>query len=202
MTIECPTNDSLDLKSKIQNRKSQKDMMKSIHLRVSIASAIVAVALITLAVVDASAQGRRRPAKRPAVCGNPQVPCKTAINFKAYDLPFQLPENAIIYETDLFYAVILKSVKTNETEECVHVSEEERLEFQKLIPDKKVFASRVSCPEELVFYSNVSQDVNFLAVYAGANQVQAKATLMRVKATGKYPQAYIRRMQVVLEFST
>jgi len=76
------------------------------------------------------------------------------------------------------------------------------LEVQALIPDRKVFASRVSCPEELILYSNVSQDVNFLAVYAGANFAEAKTTLKLVKATGRYRQAYIRRMQVVLEFST
>ena len=172
-------------------------MMKSIHLRVSIASAIVAVALITLAVVDASAQGRRRPAKRPAVCGNPQVPCKTAINFKAYDLPFQLPENAIIYETDLFYAVILKSVKATADECEVFVSESDRLAAQALFPTNKVFTSRCYEPGE-VGYSNIGSKAHFMGVYAGTTAADANRMLAKVKATGRFSNAYIRRTRAML----
>ena len=163
--------------------------MKSIHLRVSIVSAMVAVALITLAVLDASAQGRRRPAKRPAVCGNPQVPCKTAINFKDYDLPFQLPENAVIYDTDLFYAVILKSVKAIADECDVFVPESDRLAAQGLFRTNKVFTSRCYEPGE-VGYSNTSPNAHFMAVYAGTTSADANRMLAKVKATGKFTGAW------------
>jgi hypothetical protein len=172
-------------------------MIKSIHLRLSIAAAIGAVALITLVVLEASAQSRRRPAKRPAVCGNPQVPCKTAITFKDYDLPFQLPENAIIYDTDLFYAVILKSVKTLNDDCEVFVPESDRLAAQALFPNNKVFTSRCYEPGE-VGYSNTSNNAHFMAVYGGMTSAEANRVLAKVKATGKFPNANIRRMRAML----
>jgi hypothetical protein len=172
-------------------------MMKSVHLRVSIASAIVAVALITLVVLDASAQGRRRPLKRLAVCGNPQLPCKSAITFKDYDLPFKLPEKAVIWETDLFYAVILKSVKATADECEVFVSESDRLAAQALFPTNKVFTSRCYEPGE-VGYTNTSPTAHFMAVYAGMTSAEANRMLADVKATGKFTGAYIRRMRAML----
>jgi hypothetical protein len=65
-----------------------------------------------------------------------------------------------------------------------------------------VFASRFSCPEELVLYTNVNQEFNFLAVYAGSTLAEAKQTFTKVKANGRFPQANIRKLQVVLEYST
>ena len=139
------------------------------------------------------------------ICGNPSSQCSSSYTFSSYQLLFQIRDKLIFgktYKSVQFYSVVLKSVRTNEADECIHISEEERLEVQNLFRDRKVFASRVSCPEELVLYTNVDQEFNFLAVYAGADQSKAKEMLKRVKATARYPQAYLRRMQVVLEFST
>src|ERR1051325_7212231 len=90
------------------------------------------------------------------ICGNPSTECGSSYSFSSYQLAFQIQGKLVFgktYKSLPVYVVILKSVKTSGAEDCVHVSEEERLEVQSLIPDRKVFASRVSCPEELVLYS-------------------------------------------------
>ncbi len=53
------------------------------------------------------AQKRRRVVKHFSVCGNPNVTCPTKATFEPYDLPFRMPANAVIYDTELFYAIIL-----------------------------------------------------------------------------------------------
>jgi hypothetical protein len=139
------------------------------------------------------------------LCSQLSLKCSSTYEFSPYHLPFEIREKLIVgktYKSAPFYAVVLKSVKASGSDDCGYISEEERLEVQKLFHDRKVFASRVSCPEELILYTNVNQDFNFLAVYAGASQSEARQMLKKIKALGRYPQSYIRRMQVVLEFST
>jgi|SRR5215510_11262680 len=139
------------------------------------------------------------------VCPNPDTACQSTYSFKPYQLPFNIREKLVFgktYKSVPFYAVVLQSVRTNTGADCSHATEEQRLEAQALFPDRKVFASRFSCPEELVLYTSVNQDFNFLAVYAGATLAEAKQTLSKVKATRRFPQANIRKMQVVLEYST
>jgi len=153
--------------------------------------------LIVIVVVslcgDVSAQNRG-PRQRGSVCGNPQVACKTSAQFKPYDLPFRLPANSVIYDTELFYAVILKSVGSNENDCEKFVSEAERLETQALFPNRKVFTSR--CPDiETMSYTNVSPKHRFMAVYAGLTMTEAKKVLAAVNATGKFQGAMIRRMR-------
>jgi hypothetical protein len=128
------------------------------------------------------------------VCSDPSVPCRTSVTFEAHDLPFQVPRNVVIWETVEFYAVILQSVASPEGECERFVSEEKRLEAQSLFPRQKVFASRPCNPGGL-FYMNVAPDQQFMAVYAGATKTLAEQTLAKVKATGKYPGANIRRMR-------
>jgi len=139
------------------------------------------------------------------VCPNPESVCKSSYAFKPYQLPFGIQEKLVFgktYKSVPFYAVVLQSVRTNTSADCSHITEEQRLETQSLFPDRKVFASRFSCPEELVLYTSVNQDFNFLAVYAGTTLAEAKQTLSKVNANGHFPQANIRKMQVVLEYST
>ena len=169
-------------------------MVKLIQLRASLAVAAVALALISLAAVDASAHRRKRPPAHPAVCGNPQVACKTEIPFKPYDLPFAMPSNAVIYDTDLFYAIILQSVKAPNDECEIFISEREREAAQALFPDHKVFSSRCFESGE-VGYTGISPNAHFMAVYAGKTLADANQMLAAVKATGKYPGANIRRMR-------
>lgn len=158
----------------------------------------VAVCLTTLAVPLTSTNGqRRKPVKHLSVCGNPNVSCPSAVTFESNDLPFRVPRNAVIYDTELFYAVILKSVSAKNENCDNHIPEPERIAAQTLFPDRKVFASR--CPEPgNVSYSSVAPETNFLAVFAGTTLAEANRVLATVKATGKYPGANLRRMRATL----
>jgi hypothetical protein len=140
---------------------------------------------------------KRRPVKHLSVCGNPNVTCTSEATFEPYDLPFRMPANAVIYDTELFYAIILRSV-TVPRDSCDNfIPEPERLSAQILFPDHKVFTSRCAEPGRLS-YSNTSSKANFMAVYAGATLSQANQMLAAVKATGKFPGANLRRMRAVM----
>ena len=103
-----------------------------------------------------------------------------------------MPKNAAIYDTELFYAIVLKTVGTSDQDCDVFVPERERTETQRLFPEHKVFASR--CPEPgNLSYSNTSSKHRFMAVYAGSTLTEANRMLAAVKATGKFPGANIRR---------
>lgn len=137
---------------------------------------------------------QRRSRQRNSICGNPQVACKTTATFKANDLPFQIPANAVIWDSELFYAVILKSVRA-EQEDCnTFISEEERLQTQALFPTKKVFTDRCYDIENMN-YTNVDPNYRFMAVYGGTTFAEAQRTLAAVKATGKFSTPYIKRMR-------
>jgi hypothetical protein len=137
---------------------------------------------------------KRRPSQHFSVCGNPNLPCKTSATFEPNDLPFRMPETAVIYDTELFYAIRLKTVGASDQDCDVFVSENERTETQRLFPDRKVFTSR--CPEAgNLSYSNISSQHRFMAVYAGTTLAEANRMLAAVKATGKFPGANIRRMR-------
>ena len=171
--------------------------MSGMTIKFSRARALVgistAVALSFLN-IDAFAQKSRRPAKYPSICGNPTVPCKTSAIFEPYDLPFRLPEQAVIYDTELFYAIILTSVTAMNDDCKVFVPESERLAAQALFPDHKVFSSRCVEPGDLS-YTNTNANRHFMAVYAGMTLAEANRMLAAVKATGKFPGANIRRMR-------
>jgi hypothetical protein len=131
--------------------------------------------------------------KNAAICGNPKVTCETSFNFRPHDLPFRIPKDAVIYDSEPFYAIILKSVRVINNNYDTFVPEAERLQAQALFPDHKVFTSR--SPDSLeVYYTNVAPNQNFMAVYAGRTRAEAGRMLAAVKATGKYPGANIRRM--------
>lgn len=136
----------------------------------------------------------RHRAKRASICGNPRMACKTKVNFHDYDLSFRVPASAVIYDTELFYAIILKSVPVADSDCNTFVSETERLAAQALFPDRKVFSSRCYEPGEL-FYTNTSPKHRMMAVYAGTNLAEAKRVLTAVRATGKFPGANLRRMR-------
>ncbi|MCA1818174.1 MAG: hypothetical protein LC746_17660, partial [Acidobacteria bacterium] len=165
----------------------------SCALSVSLACACLAA--------GASAQ-RRKPRGASArkqygkVCGDPTAACPTGdLTFEAYDLRFVLPKNAVIFESEEFYAVILKSARASSADDCdTHVPESERLAAQKLFPRRKVFASRCEEPTSL-YYTNLAPLQRVMAVYAGATLEEAGRTLAEVKATGKFPGANLRRMR-------
>src|SRR5215813_15390907 len=154
------------------------------------------VLFVPASLTPASAQ-RRKPAKRLTVCGNPNITCKSAIKFQPYDLPFQMAESAVIYDTELFYAVILRSVPSPPDNCDNYIPEPERLDAQNLFPKNKVFTSRCAEPGQ-VSYTNTSPKAQFMAVYAGLTLADANRMLATVKATGKFPGANIRRMRAVI----
>jgi hypothetical protein len=160
-------------------------LMRNRFLCASFIGAVLVCALIFTA--DVEAQRRRGQ-----ICGDPAMSCGAANEFQPHDLSFRIPRNAVIWESEMFYAIMLKSVSAKNN--CdVHVSEDERLEAQSLFPRNKVFADR--CPEPgTVFYSGTNSDYRFMAVYAGKTRAEAARMLARVKATGKYPTANLRRM--------
>ena len=142
---------------------------------------------------EAAAQGRGKP-RRGTLCPDPTVPCRTSVTFEPHQLPFRIPANAFIFETEQFYAVVLRSVRVTGDDCTTFIPEAERLEAQALFPRHKVFTSRCADPGEM-FYSNVAGDQAFMAVYAGRTRAEAAAMLAKVKATGKYPGANLRRMR-------
>ena len=48
---------------------------------------------------------------------------------------------------------------------------------------------------ENLFYTNVNPKFRIMAVYGGTTLAEAKRVLAAVKATGKFPGAYLRRMR-------
>lgn len=138
-------------------------------------------------------------------CHDPTKRCQSSYSFAPYQLPFTIKEKLIYgktYKSQTFYAVILKSVKATGDPDCSYIGESERLELQTRWPTRKAFTSRYSCPEELLLYENTDQSFNFLALYAGTTLNEARRVLNEVKTNGGYPQAYIKRIQAVLEYST
>jgi hypothetical protein len=160
-------------------------------------SRVICAAVFALVACGAPASAQRRAKQRYWVlCTDPAVACPTSYQFQPYDLQFRVPENAVISETELFYAVILKSVRdASRGSDCnVFVPESERLEAQALFPHNKVFASRCVEAGEL-YYTNVAPGQQFMAVYAGRTLAEAREVLAKVRAAGKYAGANLRRMR-------
>jgi hypothetical protein len=143
---------------------------------------------------DPQAQTRRAAQQRGEVCADPTQKCQTFATFEPYDLPFRIKENSVIWESEFFYAVILKSIRAADGNCEQFIPENERLSAQALFPRRKVFASRCAEPASL-FYTNTGDNHRFMAVYAGATRAEAARVLETVKATGKFPGANIRRMR-------
>lgn len=137
----------------------------------------------------------QKRARLGRVCGNPKQPCSFAKNFQPNDLPFDTGRNFAIANSEYFYAIVLESEKLKPDDSCERAfPEKQRAEIQSLFPNNKVFVVR--CPEPGTnFYTNVSQDVSLMAVFAGKTSAEAKAFLAKVKATGKYKNVSLRRMQ-------
>src|SRR5205085_10787761 len=159
------------------------------------AIAICAI-VISVSATNITAQ-RRKPVKHPSVCGNPNISCPSALAFQPYALPFRMPQSSVIYDTEFFYAVILKTVSTANNNCDNYIPEQERLAAQTLFPNQKVFASRCAAPGE-VSYSDTNPNTNFLAVYAGATLADANRMLATVLATRKFSRANIRRMRATI----
>jgi hypothetical protein len=178
-------------------RRDEKMRLK-LRWRLLLAFVILAATFCSTASFDAAhAQGRRRrrAPQRSVICGNPTAHCSSADKYRPFDLPFSLPKRAVVYETQPFYAIVLQSVRMRDYDDCDHfVPEESRLAAQALFPNNKVFASRCAIPGD-VYYMDVSDKAQFMAVYAGESMTEARRVLELVRATNKYPGANIRRMR-------
>lgn len=149
-------------------------------------AAALAAALLLAAFQDGAPSGRP--------CPDPARPCP---GFRPHDLSFVLPRGgpARAESRSLpFYAVILRSGPR-----CT-VPERERRGAQALFPRAKVFAHRFECDgdvENAVTYTGVDARYGFLALYAGETRAGADSALARVRATGRFPGANLRRVQAV-----
>jgi hypothetical protein len=141
----------------------------------------------------AEGEAQRRQARRGQVCGDPAMSCGKDNVFQPHDLQFRIPRNAVIWESEPFYAVMLKSVDAKRNCDA-YVDETERQAAQALFPRHKVFADRCGEPGNL-YYTNTNSDYRFMAVYAGKTRAEANRVLGMVRATGKFPTANLRRMQ-------
>jgi hypothetical protein len=168
--------------------------MKSEPIRKIVLATLVSVILTSASTTMAQ---KRKPAKHPSVCGNPNLTCPSEIQFDPYALPFRFPKNGVIYETELFYAVILRSVSSAPDSCDNFIPEPERLATQILFTNNKVFTSRCVEPGQ-VSYTNTSSKAQFMAVYAGLTLAEANRMLATVQATKKFPGASIRRMRAVI----
>jgi hypothetical protein len=166
--------------------------MRSSFIPFAVALSLLSAIMFAEGAGAQSRVARKRP--RGSICGNPKVACKTTATFNPNDLPFRVPQDSVIFDTELFYAVVLKSVTAREDDCDTFVPETERLQTQTLFPDRKVFASRCVDIENL-FYTNVDPKYRIMAVYGGTTLPEAKRVLETVKATGKFPGAYLRRMR-------
>jgi hypothetical protein len=163
--------------------------------RAARAVAVAGIVVVAVGVVPSGAQRAKKTVKPPPakVCFDPSAPCPTSMPFEPNDLKFRLPKNAVIYDSEEFYAVVLKTMPVTDTDCEKFVTEPERKAAQKLFPKRKVFTSR--CADTLgVYYSAVAPTERIMALYAGATREEAARTLEEVRGTGKFPDAKLRRM--------
>lgn len=156
---------------------------------------VIAV-LLLMAVSFSGNHAQTKRGARPQkgkVCGDPTQACKSFATFEPNDLPFRIKEGAVIWESEPFYAIILKSMLPANDDCDQFISEDERLAAQALFPNRKVFTSRCEGSGTL-YYTGVDGKYRFMAVYAGATKAEAARMLETVKATGKFNGANIRRL--------
>ena len=144
--------------------------------------------------IDGAAQ---KKAKRGKVCGDPTAACAKAQGFEPFELPFATGKDFLIYESEYFYGIVLKSKKLGDWGDCEHPSfaEPERLEVQEFFSKNKVFA--LNCTEtDMNYYTGVAGQTAFIGVYAGRTLAEANKFLKKVQATGKFPGVKVRKMQI------
>jgi hypothetical protein len=161
--------------------------------------AVAACVVVAVNVAASRAQRSKKTVKQPPakVCFDPAAPCPSSMVFEPNDLKFRLPKNAVIFDSEEFYAVVLKTLRVAETDCEKFVNEPERKAAQQLFPKRKVFTSR--CADTFgVYYSNLPPTERIMALYGGATRAEAERTLAEVKATGKFPEAKLRRMHATI----
>jgi len=151
-----------------------------------------------LCILSGTVWAQKKNRKIPRVCGDPDKACKGRANFQPYELPVEWPQNTVIAESEPFYAIILKSAKSNYSSgaDCDKLySNDEIQSIQFLFPRNKVFALKCFEPG-LNYYTNVGNDVVFLGVYAGRTRTEATKFLRKLRGAGQFSNAQLRRMRV------
>ena len=149
--------------------------------------------LASLILVQGAAAQKK--ARLGRVCGDPAAACRVRDQFQPYELPFDTGRNAVIAESEYFYAVIVKSVKLADDNNCDKaISDKDITDTQALFPHSKVFALKCFEPA-MNYYTNVADNTAFRAVFAGRTKAAANAFLKTLKTKGKYGDAVLRRMQ-------
>jgi len=166
---------------------------------------------ITGIAVDPEVERKLAPNK---LCPDPGSPCPDTMMhaFEPYELPFnpEIQERRDSLDSLSFFAVVLDTRKAlsdggdpkDETgappkKACGgFFDEEERLSAQMVFPRRKVFASRHGCKTSVISYAGLSPDENVLAVYAGAKEDEARATL--AEALRRFPKSKLVRTRVQL----
>ena len=157
---------------------------------------LLLVGLLGLLSLGVHAQKKTRKGK---VCGDPTVACKGAENFQPHDLVFDTGKNFVIFESEPFYGIVLKSVKLPDFGDCEKPSfkEAERKEIQTLFEHNKVFM--LNCVESGTnYYPGVVDKTAFMAVYAGRTLAEANRFLKTVQALNKFPGVRVRKMSIAV----
>jgi hypothetical protein len=152
---------------------------------------------LTAAFILSTAAWAQRSKMPPRVCGDPEAACKGRSSFQPYELPVEWPKNSFIAESRPFYAIILKSAKTDwNFEKCDQVySNNEILGIQGQWPNNKVFALKCAEPG-YVYYTGVDGNYVFIAVYAGESLAQANRFLKTVRnSSDAYRDVKLRKMR-------
>jgi hypothetical protein len=162
----------------------------------------IVLAVVAAAVSPGGAKTLERVRKTSViqgrVCPDPARPCGD--DFKPNELSFEIGKR---FDFDRgedrskpFFAIILKSGP------LCGIPDAERLEAQGLFPARKVFLHRYLCEDfgDNVGYTNINKKAGFLAVYGGDSAAEAKKALAEVKATGRFPDANVRKMQVYVTY--
>ena len=153
------------------------------------------IIILTLAMVGhAQKKAKVRYGK---VCGDPSVKCKGGENFQPSDLGFDTGKNFVIYESEQFYGIVLKSKKLPDFGDCAAPSfpESERAAIQNDFPHNKVFTQ--NCLESgSNYYTGVNDKTAFIGVYAGRTLAEANGFLKKVQALNKYPGVRVRKMRI------
>ena len=151
------------------------------------------LALCLLLPVAAMGQRRAPKPQIPRICGDPTVKCKTDYKFEPYQLPFEVRDSlGPIQETEAFFAVVVKTLRTKENECERFITEAARLSLQKDFPRNKVFTDRCPEPGE-IFYTGFDYKIRIMGIYGGKTPAEAQQILNRVK--DKYPTAAIKKMR-------
>ncbi|MEL7181637.1 MAG: hypothetical protein AAFN63_17735 [Pseudomonadota bacterium] len=122
------------------------------------------------------------------------------IGAKPHELAFTQPNDGVAraeFASDPFYAIILMSAPR-----CT-IPEAERQNIQTIFPRNKVFMERFYCDDDITeqtSYSNVSPDVSFIAIHAGATEAEARALMANMDVATLFPGANIRKMQAIVNY--